>query len=319
MGNGLNLPFYAYVDSGQDGQCDFCITDVIGGNTAILGEARGSSRWGDSSIGVNGVSDIGTGVIGTSASGTGVIGQGGWNGVQGVTANSSASGVWGENTGGGVGVGGKSANGTGVIGQGGWNGVQGVTANSSASGVWGENTGGGFGVGAKSASGPGVSAQGNPAGMFNGDVLVTGDVILVNSTSGDIAEDFDVEDARSNLEAGTVLIINADGKLSASDLPYDTRVAGVVSGAGGLRPAVVLQRVPSGTSRSPIALLGKAYCKVDATFGNIEAGDLLTTSATPGHAMKVSDKSRALGAIIGKALARFEDGCGLIPIMVSLR
>jgi hypothetical protein len=277
MGNGLNLPFYAYVDSGQDGQCDFCITDVIGGNTAILGEARGSSRWGDSSIGVNGVSDIGTGVIGTSASGTGVIGQGGWNGVQGVTANSSASGVGGE------------------------------------------NRGGVLGVGAKSASGPGVSAQGNPAGMFNGDVLVTGDVILVNSTSGDIAEDFDVEDARSNLEAGTVLIINADGKLSASDLPYDTRVAGVVSGAGGLRPAVVLQRVPSGTSRSPIALLGKAYCKVDATFGNIEAGDLLTTSATPGHAMKVSDKSRALGAIIGKALARFEDGCGLIPIMVSLR
>jgi hypothetical protein len=297
MGSGLNFPFYAYIDSGQDGQNDFSIKDVIGGNTAISGEAHGSSRWGDTSVGVYGASDIGTGVFGVSDSGTGVFAQ-----------STSGTGVFG-----------KSANGTGVIGQGGWNGVQGVTANPSASGIWGENTAGGTGVGAKSASGPGVWAQGNPAGKFDGDVLVTGDVILVNSTGADIAEDFDVEDALVNLEAGTVLIINADGKLSASDLPYDTRVAGVVSGAGGLKPAVVLQRIASGTSRSPIALLGKTYCKVDAAFGSIRAGDLLTTSATPGHAMKAADRFRAVGAIIGKALTSLEAGIGLIPILVSPR
>jgi protein gp37 len=65
--------------------------------------------------------------------------------------------------------------------------------------------------------------------------------------------------------------------------------------------------------------LGKAFCKVDATFGSIAAGDLLTTSATRGYAMKVSDINQALGAIIGKALARFEGGRGIIPMMVSLR
>ena len=94
---------------------------------------------------------------------------------------------------------------------------------------------------------------------------------------------------------------------------------GVVAGAGGLHPAVVLQRVPAQTPRSPIALVGKAFCKVDAAFGKIMAGDLLTTSATQGHAMRVSDRSRALGAIIGKALAALDAGSGLIPILVSPR
>ena len=64
---------------------------------------------------------------------------------------------------------------------------------------------------------------------------------------------------------------------------------------------------------------GKAFCKVDAAFGKIMAGDLLTTSATQGHAMRVSDRSRALGAIIGKALAALDAGSGLIPILVSPR
>lgn len=61
------------------------------------------------------------------------------------------------------------------------------------------------------------------------------------------------------------------------------------------------------------------FCKVDATLGPILAGDLLTTSPTPGHAMKVLDRSRALGAIVGKALASIDVGRAIIPIMVSLR
>jgi len=95
--------------------------------------------------------------------------------------------------------------------------------------------------------------------------------------------------------------------------------AGVVAGAGTLKPAVVLQRIPSKTPRSPIALVGKVFCKVDATFGAIVAGDLLTTSTTPGHAMKASDKLRAFGAVVGKALAGLDAGTGLIPILVSPR
>jgi hypothetical protein len=147
---------------------------------------------------------------------------------------------------------------------------------------------------------------------------VTGDVVLINS-GGDVAEDFDVEAEPLSTEPGTVLIIHENGNLRASSAPYDTRVAGVVAGAGTLKPAVVLQRIPSQKQRSPIALVGKVFCKVDATFGGIVAGDLLTTSTTPGHAMKASDRSRALGAIVGKALAGLDTGLGLIPILVSPR
>src|SRR5262249_52974750 len=133
-------------------------------------------------------------------------------------------------------------------------------------------------------------------------------------------EDFDLEgDDPLNAEPGTVLVIGQSGKLHACVESYDTRVAGVVSGAGQLRPAVILQRLNDQRGRSPIALIGKVVCKVDAAFGRIKAGDLLTTSPTPGRAMKVADRSKALGAILGKALAAHDVGCGLVPIMVSLR
>jgi hypothetical protein len=69
----------------------------------------------------------------------------------------------------------------------------------------------------------------------------------------------------------------------------------------------------------PVALLGKVYCKVDAECGSVDVGDLLTTSATPGHAMKAGDPLKAFGAVIGKALRPLQAGQGLIPILVALQ
>src|SRR5215207_10192733 len=68
----------------------------------------------------------------------------------------------------------------------------------------------------------------------------------------------------------------------------------------------------------PVALNGKAWCKVDAEEEAVEVGDLLTTSGTPGHAMKASDVTRYVGAVIGKALAPLAEGRGLVPVLVSL-
>ena len=56
--------------------------------------------------------------------------------------------------------------------------------------------------------------------------------------------------------------------------------------------------------------------KVDASFGAIQAGDLLTTSPRAGYAMKATDKVAAIGAIIGKALGNLDSGTGTIPILV---
>jgi hypothetical protein len=169
-------------------------------------------------------------------------------------------------------------------------------------------------VTAQGAVGIGVSA---PASKLHvaGDIRADGDVLL---TGADCAEQFDVA-ALERLEPGTVLVIDEGGALRESNEAYDTRVAGVVSGAGDYRHGVLLDSRPSENNRTPIALVGKVYCKVDANFSAIRTGDLLTTSATPGHAMKALERSKALGAILGKALGSLEAGCGLIPILVALQ
>jgi hypothetical protein len=90
-----------------------------------------------------------------------------------------------------------------------------------------------------------------------------------------------------------------------------------VSGAGGTRPAIVLDQGAAEIG-VPLALNGKVHCKVDADSEPIEVGDLLTTSSASGHAMKAVDATRYLGSILGKALAPLQEGQGLIPVLVSL-
>jgi hypothetical protein len=329
------------------------------GKNGVHGESSSptdSGVWGDnlsSGYGVSGSSTHGNGVIGLAAgaradggTGNGVIGRttsgsatasGVWGentgsgyGVGGKSAG--ASGVWGENTGSGYGVEGRSARGqgvhgesgsdVGVYGQGGFNGVHGVTANSSASGVWGENTGAGYGVGGQSTSGIGVYGKGTPAGQFDGDVIINGGNLTMNRgdirlPGADCAEQFDIAGARQ-LDPGTVAVIDEDGALRESREAYDRKVAGVVSGAGAYKPGIVLGGA-SREDRALVAVVGKVYCKVDARHGPIELGDLLTTSPTPGHAMRASDPVRAFGAVIGKALRPMSDGCGLLPMLVALQ
>jgi hypothetical protein len=89
-------------------------------------------------------------------------------------------------------------------------------------------------------------------------------------------------------------------------------------GAGDYKPAIVLDGRKAG-NRQPIALTGKACCKVDADLGAIQIGDLLTTSPTSGHAMIAAEPGRALGSIIGKALGPHASGKGMIPILVALQ
>ena len=147
---------------------------------------------------------------------------------------------------------------------------------------------------------------------INGD---SGDIILRN---GDAAEEFDTTDGKV-FDPGTVMVIDGEESLQQSDSAYDKRVAGVVSGAGDYKPGIVLDKKPSTATRLPVALMGKVYCKVDAQYGPIETGDLLTTSPTKGHAMKAEDPFKAFGTVIGKALKPQRQGVGMIPILVSLQ
>ncbi len=115
------------------------------------------------------------------------------------------------------------------------------------------------------------------------------------------------------------MVVGEEGTLHQSHQAYDKRVAGVVSGAGDFKPGIVLDKQHSQLNRKPIALLGKVYCKVDASYAPIEVGDLLTTAPTLGHAMKASDPLKAFGAVIGKALRSLKAGQGLLPILIALQ
>jgi hypothetical protein len=149
-----------------------------------------------------------------------------------------------------------------------------------------------------------------------GDIHVKGDVQLEGA---DLAEQFDVE-GEGFVEPGCVVVATGDDAVTLGSSAYDRRVAGVVSGAGAYRPGLVLDRKDAqGRQRWPVALAGKVWCRVDADLGAIEIGDPLTSSSTPGHAMRADDPSRAFGAVLGKALGRLSSGQGLVPILVTLQ
>jgi hypothetical protein len=147
---------------------------------------------------------------------------------------------------------------------------------------------------------------------LNGDA---GDIILRNA---DCAEDFEVEELEG-VEPGTVMIIGDGTRLRRSVQAYDRRVAGVIAGAGDYRPGIVLGRTSEARNAFPIALVGRVCCKVDASFGSVQVGDMLTTSPNPGHAMRVEDPLRAFGAVIGKALGPLQQGTGLVPTLIALQ
>jgi len=112
--------------------------------------------------------------------------------------------------------------------------------------------------------------------------VVSGDIQLVGA---DLAEEFSSVGGGA-ADPGSVMVLVGDDQIQACDQAYDRRVAGVVSGAGGYRPGLILDRRENGQRRHALALTGKVWCKVDADHAAIEVGDQLTTSSTPGHAMR---------------------------------
>lgn len=138
----------------------------------------------------------------------------------------------------------------------------------------------------------------------------------------DLAEYFKV-DASMKVEAGTVLSVMSDGsaKLQIAEKAYDAKVVGVISGANGVSPGLMLQQkgVETVDGDYPIAITGRVYVKADATKNPIKVGDLLTTSDMKGHAMKVKSYKKAQGAIIGKALTDLNEGTGMVLVLLGVK
>lgn len=295
----------------------------VQGDSRFIGDQKGAYAEGPA-YGVEGVSD-GVGVLGKN------LGSGNYAEL-GRNSDAIHAVAW---SGGGVYV--QAPNGYGVRSVSGTSdGVRGESSASSKSGVYGvSGHNGGFGVYGRNSQTGNMGYLGGAHGVygesassaayaaaFKGNVAVlsqsTGVLILELGEGLDYAEGFDVSEAEE-ISPGTVLVIDPDhpGELTMSDQPYDRKVAGIVAGARGLGSGV---RLGADEYDYDVALAGRVYCYVDATETGVEPGDLLTTSATPGYAMKVTDYDRAQGAILGKAMEGLEKGTsGLILVLVTLQ
>jgi hypothetical protein len=310
------------------------VAGVAGSNSA-----DGPAIWGQAGggRGVVGISDHGNGVWGQCRSGRAVVGA----------VDEDGAGVWGEaktgtgvvgvvHEGAGAGVSGRNDTGDGVMGVG-RRGVVGIS--DTFQGVYGKSRDNSGVVGesdqmhavfcvAHSANAAGVFATntaGGNAALFDGNVEVTGDLVLAGA---DVAEQFEIPANSNTLPAGAVAVVDDAGRIVATQQPYDCRVVGIVSGAGDRRAAIVLDRRNVGNrdagnrdvaTRQPIAMVGKAWCLADATLAPIRVGDLLTTSSRTAHAMRATDRVQAIGATIGKALTSLEGGTGQVLVLVGLR
>ncbi len=157
-------------------------------------------------------------------------------------------------------------------------------------------------------------------GSYNGYGRISTNELEITG-GADIAEPFAVSCAEM-VQPGMVMSIDPSnpGHLCVASSAYDKCVAGIVSGAGSVRPGIVLRQENTiADGNHLIALSGRVYCLVDASAGPVMPGDLLTTSGKPGYAMKANDPARTQGAVIGKAMTALENGEGLVLVLVSLQ
>ena len=286
-----------------------------------------------STVGQSGIYSLHTGageaVSGYSSGGTGVAGfsSGTGKGVFGFT-NGSGAGVRASNSGTGPAVQATNTNGAGIPGA-----TIRAQNQSTSSGIAGyfetrgtdatlvlENKG----------SGPLLKGFGNNNSIEafrienNGTAIVR---VLQITGGADLSEQFEVTESSNPVSPeaippGMLVSIDAQnpGKLVISSQAYDRKVAGIISGAGGIATGMLMgQNGSAADGSTPVALAGRVYCWADASQDTIEPGDLLTTSDTPGHAMKVTDHVKSQGAIIGKAMTGLAQGKGLVLVLVTLQ
>ncbi len=330
--NGLGLTAYSIRGGGIKGRS--------AGETGVgvLGEAAGAHGIGVKAVHEPSGNYAEMGLDWTALRAEAVVGDGlrgearteDKSGVYGVNSHTRGYGVFGRNTGtSNIGyLGGSAAGAYGEAYSTRGIGVWGVSRVDSGVGVRAEaNSSGGTGVDARAlgANGIGLRAEGGPGGVaaqFRGNVRVvsksTGATIIELGEGLDYAEGFPVIHA-DEVAPGMVLVIDPEhpGQLRLSREAYDRRVAGIVTGANGLGSAIHLggEEFDFG-----VALAGRVYCSVDAAYGAVSPGDLLTTSPTPGHAMVVKDYERAQGAVLGKAMEGLPAGQrGQILVLVTLQ
>jgi hypothetical protein len=136
---------------------------------------------------------------------------------------------------------------------------------------------------------------------------------------GDLVEGFETGSGAET--PGMVMIIDPEspGQLTVSTSPYDRKVAGVVSGAGGIAHGIRMGQDGVLDGETLLAMAGRVYVQCSTENGPIAPGDRLTTADLRGHAMRATDSARWDGAVIGKAMTGLDEGTGLVLVLVNLQ
>lgn len=279
-----------------------------GSGIAVKGISSGSGNFGvlgSKGYGVIGHSDSGGGVVGESASS---------RGVQGYSTSSYGGFFWSGNDDLDLALGG--ANGRINTDPANQHSNLYLSSNNDVI-IKLDNDGGEDGVFR-------IKSSGGADVMTVDEAGTTSTKILEITGGADISERFAISNTDSLAQPLPGMVVSIDptrpGELMISQQPYDTRVAGIVSGAGGINPGMLMgQQGSVADGAYPVALSGRVYCWADSSHGVIQPGSLLTTSSTPGHAMAVKHHGGAQGAVLGKAMSTLEQGRGLVLVLVGLQ
>jgi hypothetical protein len=125
-----------------------------------------------------------------------------------------------------------------------------------------------------------------------GDIVVPGTKIVTT------------QDDRQGIQQITQVVL--------SSRPYQGPVVGIVSNNYGDFTSAGYN-VPEEEHPMPVALVGRVPVNVTNENGSIRVGDYLTTSSTPGYAMKATE----VGRVIGMALADFNGTTGQVMAQVN--
>jgi len=183
------------------------------------------------------------------------------------------------------------------------------------------------------ASFKGVVSLGKWGNNPNGFVLVadgdgrtgvlldgTGSVTVRGKKVHDYAEILELG-TRDGISPGSVVAYDAKaGGLVPASAANARQVVGVISGAGGLSPGMVIGSRADESRDLPVSMSGVIHVRVSAEAGPVEPGDLLVPSGVPGVGMRAADLGAAGGRVFGKALEPWSgSGEGLVLMLVMNR
>jgi hypothetical protein len=305
---GIGINGVAYGSQGNGVLGNFT-SSASGGGGGVIGLTAATSGF---SYGARGDA------VGTSGTAVGVFGQsfspdGGGGVFQNVSSvgGTGLSGVSYGTSGFSVGVEGLTVGTTG-----GGAAVFGIASSPNSLGALFINEAGGTIL--QGAAGPGGTATTVFRVNSAGRVYADGGF---QPSGADFAESMAATGDRSKYAAGDLLVIDpgASRRVALAQQPYSTLVAGIYSTKPGMLGTTRKIDESAQANEIPLAVVGIVPCKVTAENGPIQVGDLLVTSSTPGHAMKGTDRSRMLGAVVGKALEPLSKGTGVVQVLVTLQ